>query len=99
MQALIKGLVGRLASDQPPPTRWHIDHVERLLEDLGITGATFDYEAKVVILEDLDDLFSMMSFAGKKALSDRCRLSMSTWKKKVCLNVGGWQFETEDTRS
>ncbi len=77
---------------------WSAEKIEKLLKELNIKNYQFDYECRVVILFNLDDLYKVMIRAGVKELSESCRLSMSKFAKKVCLEVGSWQFEAEDTR-
>ena len=77
---------------------WSAEKVKDLLQKLQIEDYEIDYEAKAVILNRLEDIYKVMLHTGKRELSDKCRLTMARFKKKICLEVGTWQFETEDTR-
>lgn len=97
---LVREIIGRKNSDRVgSEVKWSIDKVEELLRELNIADYEFDYEPKVVAVGSLNDLYSVMERAGKAELSDHCLMSMSKWRRKVCLHVGGWQFESEDTRN
>lgn len=75
---------------------WSSVKVKELLKQLDIAHYELDFESRAVILCSLDDLYRVMSHTGKRELSDRCRMSMSKFKKKVCLEVGAWQFEAPE---
>lgn len=77
---------------------WSHGKVLDLLKRHGVNRYTFDYEAKVVSLYSLDDLYTVMRHIGVVEVSNSCRLSMMKWKNKVCLQAGEWQFEAQDTR-
>ncbi len=98
---LVREIIGRRGQNVRvrDEKTWSADAVESLLAALGITNYAIDFEPKVVALDDLDDLYKVMNYAGKNALSDTCLMSMSKWCRKVRLHVGGWQFEAEDTRN
>ncbi len=76
---------------------WSVDKVKNIAEKIGLKNYKFDLESRAVILSSLEDLYKVMNHTGRTELSNQCRLSMSKFKKKVCLEVGGWQFEAEDT--
>lgn len=77
---------------------WTEDKVIAILSRLGIKRYTVDHEAQVVSLYSLDDLYRVMHEVGVHEVSQSCRMSMMKWRSKVCLHVGDWQFEAEDTR-
>jgi hypothetical protein len=77
---------------------WTEDKVLSILRKLGIKRYTVDHEVKVISLYELNDLYKVMNEVGINELSESCRISMMKWKNKVCLHVGEWQFEAEDTR-
>jgi hypothetical protein len=77
---------------------WTEEKVLSLLRKLDIRRYTVDHEAKVISLYDISDLFKVMNEVGVNELSESCRMSMMKWKNKICMHVGEWQFEAEDTR-
>jgi hypothetical protein len=81
--------------DETKEEAWSSEKVGEVLEKLKIGDYEIDYEAKAVILKSPDDIYKVMLYTGKKELSDRCRLTVAKFKKKVCLEVGTWQFETK----
>jgi hypothetical protein len=86
----------RVTPTRPFDEVWSSTKIKGLLKQLEIDHYDLDFESRAVILYNLDDLYRVMFHTGKKELSDRCRMSMSKFKKKVCLEVGAWQFEAPE---
>lgn len=95
---LVRELINLVTPEAPVEApAWPVAKVEALVKRLGFEGYEFDLEPKVVILSRLDDLYALMNYAGHTELSESCRMSMSKFKRKLCLEIAGWQFEAEDT--
>lgn len=94
---MVKALLEKLKTDKE--VIWPVDKVKNIAEKIGLASYELDLESRAVILSSLEDLYKVMNHTGRTELSNQCRLSMSKYKKKVCLEVGGWQFEAEDTRA
>lgn len=97
---LVKDLFGKAhqETDTWVEELWSVDAVDSLMKSLHIGNYEFCFEPKVVELSDIEDLYKIMTYAGKTALSESCAMSVAKRKRKICLHTGGWQFEAEDRR-
>ncbi len=92
---MVKELLERLATESE--VVWSVEKIKDIAKKIGLENYELDLESRAVILSSLDNLYKVMNYTGRTELSNQCRLSMSKFKKKVCLEIGGWQFEAEDT--
>lgn len=91
---MVKELLEKLVTEEE--VVWSVEKIKDIAKEIGIGDYELDLESRAVILSSLDDLYKIMNHTGRTELSNQCRLSMSKFKKKVCLEIGGWQFEAED---
>ena len=94
---MVKEILEKLANEEE--VIWSVEKIKNIAEKIGLANYQLDMESRAVILFSLDDLYKVMEYTGRTELSNQCRLSMSKFKKKVCLEIGGWQFEAEDIKS
>lgn len=92
---MVKGLLEKLNTESE--VVWSVEKIKKIAEKIGLGRYELDLESRAVILSSLEDLYKVMNHTGRTELSNQCRLSMSKFKKKVCLEIGGWQFEAEDS--
>jgi hypothetical protein len=74
---------------------WSVIKVERMLDELGITGYEFVYQAKAVRLKNPADLMKIMLHTVPSEVSHDYNLILGRINEDLKLKVGSWQFEAK----
>ena len=74
---------------------WSVIKVEKMLDELSISGYEFMYQAKAVKLQNPEDLTKIMLHTIPSEVSHDYSLILGKINEDMKLKVGSWQFEAK----
>lgn len=94
--AILRGFLERIGVPAiKSPATWSVIKIEKMLKDLNITGYEFDYEPRVVRLQDRNQLMLVLYYMMPFEVSDDLSLAPNEFNGVASIQAGSWQFETK----
>ena len=94
--AVLRGFLERVGfSVAKKADTWSVIRIEKMLEELGIKGYEFMYQAKVVRLNDRNDLMRILLHTVPSGVSSDYNLILRKLNDELKLQLGTWQFEAK----
>jgi len=93
--AILRGFLDRIGVPAVKSSgTWSVIKIEKMLKDLNIIGYEFDYEPRVVRLQDRNQLMLVLCYMMPFEVSDDFDLAPDEFNGVALVQAGNWQFES-----